>query len=260
MSLWTPTEIIGSLGSWYDASASSTITLNGSNVSEWRDRSGNLRHAVQSTPSAQPAYNETLNSLNVIRFGNGSSTSLAPASVIGAGATSGSVFLVARAQLDPPTNTTFAGAPISNFGTQGNNASHWPWTDSNIYDGAFSTTRQTVGNPTPALTSARIYGIESAASLWRFYLDATQIFTTATNTFSRGTAPLIGQTSPVNHFYDGIIAEIIVFQGLPSTADRERIEGYLAWKWGLQGNLPAAHPFKNAAPTARKFSRNAFWL
>lgn len=25
-------------------------------------------------------------------------------------------------------------------------------------------------------------------------------------------------------------------------------EGYLAWKWGLQGSLPSNHPYKNAAP------------
>ena len=29
----------------------------------------------------------------------------------------------------------------------------------------------------------------------------------------------------------------------------EKAEGYIAWKWGLQGNLPVSHPYKNAAPT-----------
>ena len=28
----------------------------------------------------------------------------------------------------------------------------------------------------------------------------------------------------------------------------ERIEGYLAWKWGVQSGLPSDHPFKNFAP------------
>jgi hypothetical protein len=33
------------------------------------------------------------------------------------------------------------------------------------------------------------------------------------------------------------------------TDTREKIEGYLAWKWGLEGNLPIGHPYKSAAPT-----------
>jgi uncharacterized repeat protein (TIGR02543 family) len=33
-----------------------------------------------------------------------------------------------------------------------------------------------------------------------------------------------------------------------SLSDRQNVEGYLAHKWALVGNLPAAHPHKNAAP------------
>ena len=34
-----------------------------------------------------------------------------------------------------------------------------------------------------------------------------------------------------------------------SDADRQRIEGYLAHKWGLTGDLASGHPYKTAAPT-----------
>jgi hypothetical protein len=27
------------------------------------------------------------------------------------------------------------------------------------------------------------------------------------------------------------------------------VEGYLAWKWGLQGNLPPNHPYKLFPPS-----------
>ena len=30
-----------------------------------------------------------------------------------------------------------------------------------------------------------------------------------------------------------------------NTRQQQDIEGYLAWKWGLQSNLPAYHPYKN---------------
>jgi hypothetical protein len=46
----------------------------------------------------------------------------------------------------------------------------------------------------------------------------------------------------------GFVGEVVYTNTALSTADRERLEGYLAWKWGLVANLPAAHPFKNRPP------------
>jgi hypothetical protein len=42
--------------------------------------------------------------------------------------------------------------------------------------------------------------------------------------------------------------ELIILNQLPTTYQRQQVEGYLAWKWGIQANLPANHPFKNAPP------------
>ena len=44
------------------------------------------------------------------------------------------------------------------------------------------------------------------------------------------------------------IAEIILYNTQFITSQVQLVEGYLAWKWGLQGNLPANHPYKNAPP------------
>jgi hypothetical protein len=44
------------------------------------------------------------------------------------------------------------------------------------------------------------------------------------------------------------IAEIVFYKSALSLSNREKIEGYLAWKWGLQANLPSNHPYKNATP------------
>ena len=43
-------------------------------------------------------------------------------------------------------------------------------------------------------------------------------------------------------------SEIIIYYGTLTTAQRQQVEGYLAWKWGLQANLPATHPNKNYPP------------
>jgi hypothetical protein len=51
----------------------------------------------------------------------------------------------------------------------------------------------------------------------------------------------------------GRFGELVLFNGDPSAFyDAWRYsriaEGYLAWKWGLQGNLPSYHPYKNNPP------------
>jgi hypothetical protein len=46
-----------------------------------------------------------------------------------------------------------------------------------------------------------------------------------------------------------VIAEVIMVQST-NTTTRQLIEGYLAWKWGLQGSLSVGHPYISAAPQA----------
>lgn len=48
---------------------------------------------------------------------------------------------------------------------------------------------------------------------------------------------------------NGDIAEVLVVRGAVDLATRQTIEGYLAWQWGLEGDLPVDHPYKSAAPT-----------
>jgi hypothetical protein len=54
------------------------------------------------------------------------------------------------------------------------------------------------------------------------------------------------RSSFVNGF-SGSIKEIIISSPM-SNVDSQKIEGYLANKWGLKANLPADHPYKNNAP------------
>jgi hypothetical protein len=41
---------------------------------------------------------------------------------------------------------------------------------------------------------------------------------------------------------------MIIYNRTLTTSERQTVEGYLAWKWGIQANLPATHPFKNFPP------------
>jgi hypothetical protein len=62
------------------------------------------------------------------------------------------------------------------------------------------------------------------------------------------TAFTIGNQNGLVQQYD--MYELLNYDGELTTTQREKIEGYLAWKWGLQSTLPPNHPYKTAAPTA----------
>jgi hypothetical protein len=48
----------------------------------------------------------------------------------------------------------------------------------------------------------------------------------------------------------GNMNEILVYNSVLTSAQRQVIEGYLAWKWNIQSNLSSNHPFRYAAPTS----------
>ena len=54
----------------------------------------------------------------------------------------------------------------------------------------------------------------------------------------------------VGLYMDGIISEVIIFNSVLSTLNRQIVEGYLAWKWGLQNTLPVEHPYYAASPAS----------
>lgn len=62
-------------------------------------------------------------------------------------------------------------------------------------------------------------------------------------------APWIGRTNGGGtETHRGTYGELLWFDSVLSTENVERIEGYLAWQWGLVSNLPGGHPYKNNPP------------
>ena len=45
----------------------------------------------------------------------------------------------------------------------------------------------------------------------------------------------------------GEIAELLVFDSVLPTGDRQKMEGYLAYKWGLTNSIPDDHPYKTGS-------------
>jgi hypothetical protein len=60
-----------------------------------------------------------------------------------------------------------------------------------------------------------------------------------------GNGPLAGS------YLNGDIGEVVVLRSLSvfSELQRQKLEGSMAWRWGLQSNLPGGHPYKSARPT-----------
>lgn len=73
---------------------------------------------------------------------------------------------------------------------------------------------------------------------------------------SRQTAGFYTNTSTNNQFYIGndggygasfALGELCIYSSYLQTPFRNMMEGYLAWKWGLQKNLPSGHPYALSA-------------
>jgi hypothetical protein len=244
---WTPANITTQL--WLDASDSGTVTTVSSKVSQWDDKSGNSRNATQSTDANRPTYTTAeLNGLNVVTFTDATFQTMALSTVMASGSTAGSIYWVQKNTYDPPVDAGNAGSFIpQEWGTVGS-FNHLPWTDGNIYTNAFRNSRVNAGNPTPSLTNPRILCVESNSSSYKILIDGTSFYT-AGGSFVLPTANITIGVSAA-HAFRGYAAELVVVNSVLSSGDREKIEGYLAHKWGITGNLDAGHPYKTAAPTA----------
>lgn len=69
------------------------------------------------------------------------------------------------------------------------------------------------------------------------------------NSFDNQTGNIwVGGQSDMNAM-DGYMCEIIYYQSALTQSQQQMIEGYLAWKWGLNTNLPPNHPYYSTEPS-----------
>ena len=239
---WTPRSLGGPLVGWYDAA--SAPGANGESIDRWTDLSGRGNDATQSGAARPTIAENTLDTRKTITF-NGTSQYFALPNIF-AGHSAGSCYYVIKCTNDPNADNLKTG--LHHFGTDFLNSSHFTWTDGDIYEAFGTSARKSPVDPTPALTSWRIYHVCSASNDWAMYLDGVSILSTGTNTVGFEAAPTLGRSLTTTIFFDGRIAEAIYTAQKESTADRERVEGYLAHKYGLQANLPATHPYRTSRP------------
>jgi len=248
--LWTPAQITTAL--WLDAADPSTITQSGGSVSLWNDKSGNSRHVGQVTAAKQPTYSATgLNSRPAIDF-DGTSDVLKNASFQPAGALSCFVVLNRDSAQGSIVNIQRAGGVFELAGSFGGGYTNITITATGFMDPALGFNIAASGVSQDMILGLQYDGNGSAASDFVARLNgASQIivnsgivgFATETG-FSVGGRPVQDLA-----YYNGRISEIVFIQNQVAISDVEKLEGYLAHKWGLAANLPSGHPYKNAAPT-----------
>lgn len=228
---WTPDQL--STECWFDAFDTSTITLISGNVSQWNDKSGNDRHASQGSETNRPVYNASgLNTRGVITF-DGSNDSL---SLTGSSFLSRSIFAVFNAN---------DGASFSGF--------NWVFGSSTITKVPAIFGNAIFGNGTTIYSSLPQQGAADNTK----YVDGIvsgdfspllehKLFGAIANSDSASRSDwVIGNGDGP---WNGDIVELIVLSSVISTMDRQKLEGYLAWKWGLESRLDSSHPYKNSPP------------
>jgi hypothetical protein len=245
--LWRPDELGSSLALWLDAEDTASITLNGGNVSQWSDKSGNGRHATQATAALQPAYNASeINSKPAIVTDN-------DALYVARWAAVSQPFT--RVMLFNPVAIVSAGHLINSANINiptGNAGNVADWFNTAASMAQFS---GVVANAVPVAintTYIRLSQYDTTNSI--VYTNGTQ-----TGPANAGAAAIQGMTiggysqtgtgAPLGST-SARHGEILLIEGVLSTDDRQKLEGYLAHKWGLTANLPVAHPFKSTPPTA----------
>jgi hypothetical protein len=248
---WTPANISTAL--WFDASDTTTVIQTGNLVSQWNDKSGNNRHISQATPSQQPTLaSNQQNGLNVLTF-DGSNDILSNASVGASGLNSVTIISVFRMISGGSTEDIPMGIGTN---TNGNLRSY--------YRGPNDTTVGFAGWNNDVPSSAYSYDIGGGYHIfevWNPQLNtpnnavigrdgSTTTYTTNIgNLNTSGNGFSVGSLQGTSTYYTNMsVGEILVFYSVLTDVNRQLAEGYLAWKWGLQGNLPANHPYRNVSP------------
>jgi hypothetical protein len=205
---------------WLDAADPARITLSGSSVTTWGDKSGNGTNAT--TLSSNPTYSSD----SVVYNGAQGLATTLPSSNAESG------FIVASFTNVTNGNSMLCGPTFGGrqFRVQG---------------GTIQTVRQGVAN---VLTSG-----SALANNTQYLLEYTNNATTLTHflngsTYASGAAQAYNTAVATNigglaESMVGSLREVVIFNRAVTLQERQQMEGYLARKWGLVGSLPANHPY-----------------
>jgi hypothetical protein len=239
---WLPSAI--SPTAWYQASAISGS--DGDSVPSWVDSSGNGFNAAQAVSSRQPTLQtRELNSQSVVRF-DGTNDIVSDSDIAALDVGTGDIFMAAVFK-----STDDSGAQF--FFEKGTTQFALMTTAAGVLQvrmgGTTNIPTQSAGNwsrteyviVTASRVSATCTGFVNGTAM-------TKTSTTNTGSISNSDVFDLGASAVGGNPLTGDLAEVIVGGATLSSADRLRLEGYLAHKYGLQANLPNDHTYRFKAP------------
>ena len=267
MALWTPADTTTAL--WLDAADSATLfsvtsgsTPSGADsvVGRWEDKSGNARHITQAANGLRPLRKIAVqNGLDVVRFDGVDDRMLS--SVVNLGSAGYSCFWVTNSGgLNAAGRATFTirrnAADVNGYfhhitrNNVTNNSRVWVSRDDSIVN--LATIASSISYPIGSLVVNSF--VEGATDQW--WINGSSAGTSAVEPSPNLSSCIVEVGDYFNDSRNsrfgllGDFAELIIVSSTLATSLRQRFEGYLHWRWGLQANLPNDHPFKNAAPRA----------
>jgi hypothetical protein len=230
MALWTPADlpVPWKPVAWWDALGGTFVSQSGGVVSSVSDRSGN---GIDLTATNSPTY--ASNAVTTTSFGSDylSATGLPTtydaafhATPYGSGSWRTLIWNVSNNHpVLLESSSTNIGTYASGFFQAGTET--WAASAGQVWLSLQSATSIAIGRDgrTPAAISGATLSLSS-----------TVVFMNAGTGGGQGF---------------GSLNEGIIFPpGMP-TNYKQMVEGYFAWKWGTQANLPGGHPYASAAPT-----------
>jgi Concanavalin A-like lectin/glucanases superfamily/Beta-propeller repeat len=224
--IFTPSSLSG-LALWLDAADATTLTLSGSNVTQWNDKSGNGNNA---TGGISPSFSNS-----GVLF-DGSTTYLS--TPYSSSPSSETVFLVWKY-----TGVTNAGKLHDIIGTTVTNGRgivmYDTLLDLRVDKWAVANYVLATGVQINITFLSTVLNTGTAVS---GSLNGNSQGSQATVSFSGGGTTNIGRGA-TQDWWQGYIYEVVIYNSVLSQTQRQQVEGYLAWKWGVQTSLPTTHPY-----------------
>jgi hypothetical protein len=236
---------------WLDAATSASMTLNSGNVSAWSDKSLTGNNATQSTALNQPAYvANSVNGLGSVVFDGSDDSLVVPISGLADAETHCFAWVFARLGEGQNDGYSPTIGVLKSF-SDDLGALHYIKNDLSAASYPYYS---------PGRLNYDDFGSyeQDAVEVILFSLRSGDFSVFKNGSYEGGAgfsgAPeseiagisLATQQNPVR--YSNVrLCEVVALFG-QSAADEQKLEAYLAHRWGVQSKLPALHPYKDAAP------------
>ena len=221
------------LALWLRADAVTGVA-NSNGISSWSDLSGRGNNGTQTTSSNRPIWiTNALNGYPVVRF-NTTSNQWFDLPNFNSAATGAETFVVIRAA----TNMPGAIRSLWHMGTADYNSVGYPNNSGNIVDDFGSSSLHAILNTSQPLNQFHVFEEAGQTGFWGAWINAVLIASTVDNGYGYNTAQAIGRSG--NNFFDGDLAEVLVFSRPLTENERLTINRYLLGKYGLISSVPSA--------------------